>query len=239
MFKGHPWENNAFGPIQYYWHLKRGYCFNILFELDNQPFIKFCKDRQISPNQLIMKISYGLSKKYLPQYVIRLNKKPFPARYPTGYVRKISAQDDMLEYIAIRDKESYFEEKWIWKNLPPLEEFLMKKFPRFAVWLASKFFPRKEMRNWFTLMVTRNPMAGLGIPIVFFGNNYWCFILSIPFGEKVWACFGGPHAFGNVDYYKEFIADFKNFIEHPETIPNELIEKEYRSIALDQNENSN
>lgn len=232
MFKEHPWFGEEFGPIQYHWHLAREYCFNILFELDNRPFIKFCKENKINANQLVMKIASRLSQKYLPQRVVSVNKKDYPARYPAGYVRKIAPNRDMLEFIAVREKENYFGERWVWRNNLPIEKFFMTKFPRIAIWLARHFFGRREMKNWFTLMVSRNPMPRVGFPIIFFGNNYWCFVLTIPFGDKVWSTFGGPHAFANVDYFKDFLAEFKSLYEHPETIPKELLEKPYRPIEL-------
>ncbi len=232
MFPEHPWHGEELGPIQYYWHLERSYCFNILFELDNRPFVKFCKDRKLKANQLVMKIAARLSSKYLPQYVVGVSKKAHPARYPAGYVRKIAPDRDLLEFIAVREKDRYFVERWVWKNMRPIEEWLIRNYPRLTIWLAKHFFSRREMRNWFALMVSRNPMPNVGFPIVFFGNNYWCWVLTIPFGDKVWASFGGPHAFANVDYVKNFLVEFKNLYERPETIPQELIEKRYDPIEL-------
>ena len=230
MYKDHPWFGEPFGALEYYWYLRRGYTLNILFELNFRRFIQFCKERRISPNQLIMKIASRLSEKYLPQYTVALNKKAYPARYPAGYVRKIHPEKDMLEHIAIREKPEYFVERNIRENWQPLVKFLANRFPRFALFLARWVFPKKEVKNNYALMVTRNPMREVGFPIIFHGTDYRTFVLTLPFGEKVWACFGAPHCFGNVDYYKDFIKEFKQIIENPEAIPKELIKKEYRAI---------
>ncbi len=228
--KDHPWYGEPFGAVEYYWYLKRGYVINILFELNFRPFIEFCKSRKISPHQLIMKLTYRLSEKYLPQYTVALNRKAYPARYPVGYVRKIHPDKDMLEHIALREKENKFVERNIRQDWQPLVKFLAIRFPRLALWLARWIFPRKEVKNNYALMVTRNPMKGLGFPIIFHGTNYRTFLLCLPFGEKVWACFGGPHAFGNIDFYQDFIKEFKQAIENPETIPEELVKKRYVSV---------
>lgn len=232
MFKEHPWYGEEFGPVQYYWHLERSYCFNLLFELDNRPFIKFCKENKIKAHHLIMKLASRLSQKYLPQRVVSVNKKDYPARYPAGYVRKIAPDRDIIEFIAVREKENYFGERWVWRNLRPIEIYLMKNFPRLGIWLAKHFFGKREMRNWFALCVSRNPFVDTGFPVAFYGNNYWCFMLTIPYGDKVFSTLGGPHAFANVDYFSGFLKEFKGFYEHPETIPRELIEKPYRPVEL-------
>jgi len=232
VFKDHPWQGEEFGPIQYYWHLERQYCVTILFELDNRPLIGFCKQNNLSAHQLVMKIASRLSQKYLPQRVIGVSKKDYPTRYPAGFVRKAGPDRDLLEMFGVREKEKYFAERWLWQNLRPIERFLVKRFPRLAVWLAKHIFKGRDVRNWFALIVSRNPMAGVGFPIIFFGSNYWTHLLTIPFGDQVWAAFGMPHAFANVDYYKEFLAEFKNLYEHPETIPSELLEKRYDQIEM-------
>jgi len=223
----HPWHGEEFGPMEYYWYLQRQYCMNLLFELNQKPIIDFCKARKIPPNQLFMKIAYRLSQKHLPQKVVSLNRKAYPARYPTGYVRKVSKDSDMLEWVAVREKEKYFVERLVRDHMHPVEKFLAVHYPRLSVWLVKHFFGRREVKGQYALMVSRNPMPELGFPVTFHGTHYRTFVFAIPFGEKVWATFGAPHAFANVDYYKGIIGDFKKFIEHPETIPQELVEKRY------------
>lgn len=228
--KDNPWYGEDFGAVEHYWYLEREYCLNMLFELDQKPFIDFCKQRNISPNQLVMKIAYRLSLKYLPQYVVALNKKAYPTRYPAGYVRKIHPDRDMLEWVAVREKEKYFVERLTRDHMHPVEKFIAIHYPRLAVWLAKHFFGRREVKGQYALMVSRNPMRELGFPVVFHGTHYRTFILTLPFADKSWAVFGAPHAFANVDYYKGIIGEFKNMIEHPETIPEELVKKRYDAV---------
>ena len=40
--------------------------------------------------------------------------------------------------------------------------------------------------------------------------------------------FGAPHALGNINYYEPFLLKFKTYMENPEQIPRELLEKPYR-----------
>jgi hypothetical protein len=223
----HLWEGEEFGPVEHYWYLEREYCLNIQFPLDQRPFIAFCKERGISPHELTMKIAYRLSLKYLPQYVVALNKKAYPARYPAGYIRKVHPDKDMLEWVAVREKEIYFAERRVRDHLSPGQRYLMVHFPRLAIFLAKHFFGRHEVKGQYALMVSRNPMPEVGFPITFHGTHYRTFVLILPYGGEVQAWFGGPHAFANIDYYKGLICDFKNYIEHPETIPQELIDKRY------------
>jgi hypothetical protein len=235
MFKGHPWEGETFGPIEYYWYLRRGYVMNILFDLDLKPFLVFCKKEGISTNQLMMKISARLSQKYLPQYVVALNRKAYPARYPAGYVRRMHPDRDMLEWIGIREKEDHFAERGVRDDIQPAMLFLMTRLPRVALWLGRWLFARKEVKDQYALMVSRNPLRSLGEQVIFHGTHYRTFVMAIPFGEKVKACFGAPHAFGNIDCYEEFLNEYKKAVEHPETLPRELVEKKYKTKPLPSN----
>jgi hypothetical protein len=228
LFKGHPWEGETFGSVEYYWYLRRGYVMNMLFDLNVKPFLDFCKKEQVPTNQMLMKISARLSQKYLPQYVVALNRKAYPARYPAGYVQKIHPDRDMLEWIAVREKENYFVERGVRDNIQPVMLFLMTRLPRMALFLARWFFPKKEIKDQYALMVSRNPLRSLGSEVIFHGTNYRTYVMTIPFGEKVKACFGAPHAFGNIDFYEEFLNEYKKAIEQPETIPRELVEKKYK-----------
>jgi hypothetical protein len=225
--KDHPWYGEEFGAIDFYWYLERGYTLNMFFELDQKPFLDFCRQRKVKANDLLMKISSRLSQKYLPQYVISLSKKVYPARYPAGYVRQIRPERDMIEWVAVREKDDSFAERLIREQMNGWEKFLAVHFPRLTVAIIKRWFGWKEMKHQYALMVSRNPLRELGFPVPFTGTDYRTFLLIIPFGEKVTAVFGAPHAFGNVDYYKGIIGDFKNYIEQPETIPQELIDKRY------------
>lgn len=228
LFKGHPWENEPWA-IEYYWYLARGYVFNVIFEVNFKPFLEFCKKQDIKPNELLMKVCSRLSKKYLPQYVVALNKKAYPAKYTVGYVRKISPDRDMLEWVAIREKKDCFEEQLVKRKLPKWRYFMMVNFPRLSLFLVKWFFPKIEIKDQYALMLSRNPLRNLGCDVVFHGTHYRTFVLTIPFGEKVKVTFGAPHAFGNIDYYEPFLKEFKSAIESPEKIPTELLQKQYKA----------
>lgn len=230
MFKGHPWEGEIFGGIEYEWHMHTNYIMNIEFDIDFEPFIKFCKKEGINSHELTMKVCSRLSGKHLPQYVVAKNRKAYPARYPAGYVRKMSPDRDMLEWVAVREKDGRFTERLPRENFHPWVLYAMKRFPRFMYFVARRVFAYHETKGRYALMVTRNPMRGLGRPIVFSGTDYFCCFLLIPFGYKVRTIFGAPHAFGNVDYFEGFVKEFIEAMEKPETIPRELIEKKYRGI---------
>ena len=113
MFKGHPWEDDEFGPVEYYWYLARGYVINVEFDVAIKPFMDFCREHGYRSNQLMMKIGARLSTEFLPQYMVALNKKAYPARYPAGYVRPVRPGRDMLEHVGIREKKNRFAERLI------------------------------------------------------------------------------------------------------------------------------
>ena len=73
-----------------------------------------------------------------------------------------------------------------------------------------------------------NPLRSLGARVVFHGTNYRTFVLTVPFGDKPTATFGAPHALGNINYYEPFLKKFKEYMEDPEKIPQELLEKPYK-----------
>lgn len=229
MFKGHPWEDDEFGPVEYYWYLARGYVINVEFDVAIKPFMDFCRDQGHRSNQLMMKLGARLSTEFLPQYMVALNKKAYPARYPAGYVRPVRPGRDMLEHVAIREKKNHFAERLIRDDWQELAVWIAKNYPRLGVWLSLHGFAREETRNNYALMISRNPLRNLGTKVAFSGTHYRTYVLTIPYGDKVTVTFGGPHAFGNIQYYEPFLLKFKNWMEHPETIPEELLEKEYRA----------
>jgi len=227
MYKGHPWEGEKFGRTEYEWYLRRGYEFDIMFEVNMKPFIDFCKDFGHRSNQLTMKVAARLSANHLPQYMLSLHGKPMPCRYPAGYVRPVREGADMLEHVGIREKEDHFGERNIRQSWKPLSKWIAQNMPRTAAAL-SRFFPGEETRNNYALMVSRNPLKNLGTKVVFFGSHYRTMCLGIPFGENATCLFTAPHAFGNINYFEPFLLDFKTWMEDPESIPEDLLKKPYK-----------
>ena len=232
MFKGHPWENDEFGPIEYYWYLARGYVINVGFEVKIKPFMDFCRAYDHRSNQLMMKIGARLSTEHLPQYMVALNKTVYPTRYPAGYVRPVRKDGDMLEHVAIREKRDNFYERLIRDDFQEVSRWFGIHHPRLSVWLAKHLFAREEVRNNYALMITRNPLRNLGSKVTFSGTHYRTFLLTIPYGDTVMVTFGGPHAFGNIQYYEPFLMKFKQWMEQPETIPAELRDKPYKAVPF-------
>jgi hypothetical protein len=227
MFPGHPWRGEPFGAAEYYWYLKRGYEFDILFEVNLKPFIEFCKQQGRKSNQLTMKIAARLSAEFLPQYMLALNGKPYPTRYSAGYVRPIRPGADMLEHVAIREKDGKFEERNVRETWQPLVKWIANHLPRLAVWLAFHFFAYRETKNNYALMVSRNPLKGLGANVIFFGSHYRTMCLAIPYGDTVSCMFCSPHAFGNINFCEPFLKKFKLWMEDPSQIPPDLLAKPY------------
>ncbi len=229
MFPGHPWEGEEFGPIEYEWYLRRGYELDILFDVNMKPFIEFCKEGDHRSNQLAMKIAARLSTDHLPQYLLALNRKFYPARYPAGYVRPIRPGGDMLEHIAVREKEEYFVERNVRDNMQPLVKFFANKAPRAGLFLSRTIFASRETKDGFALLVSRNPLKSLNTKIVFWGANYRHMVLAIPYGDTVTCAFGAPHAFGNINFYEPFLMKFKTYMEDPDQIPTDILEKGYHA----------
>jgi len=227
MYKGHPWEGEIYGPIEYEWYMYTNYIGNIEFDVDYGPFIQFCKQTGMNSHELTMKVSSRLSEKHLDQYVVAKNRRMYPARYPAGYVRKITPDRDMIEWVAVREKDSGFSERLPRDRVNDFAYYMVAKFPRFSFWLARTFFAYRETKDRFALLVTRNPMRNLGRPIAFHGTAYPGHFLIIPFGKVVRTIFGFPHAFGNVDRFEGFIKDWIEAMERPESIPRELLDKPY------------
>jgi hypothetical protein len=230
MFEGHPWEGEIYGGVEVEWYMYTNYMINVEFDINYGPFIKFCKKNNIRSNDLLMKVSSRLSEKHLPQYVVAKNKKFYQARYPAGYVRAISPDRDMVEWVAVREKKNHFKEILPRDRMNSFGYRLVYKWPKFAFHLARVFIPHRETKDRFTLLVTRNPMRDLGRPVTFHGTGYPCFFLLIPFGFKTKTVFGYPHAYGNMDYYVKFVKEFIEAIEQPETIPQEILEKRYDQV---------
>lgn len=237
MYPGHPWEGEDFGPVEYEWFLARGYVFNVEFDVHIKPFIDFCKAGGHRSQELMMKITYRLSEEYLPQRTMALNGRSYPARYPVGYVRTIAEGRDMLEHIAVREKPGYFVERPIRDLWNPQMRQIAIKFPKLSVWMARHFFPTREVKNNYALMVSRNPLRSLGTGVVFHGTDYRTIVLTIPFGDKPAVTFGAPHALGNINYYEPFLKQFKDYMEDPEQIPKELLVKPYKQVLTAQERN--
>jgi hypothetical protein len=216
--------------MEYQWYMYTNYIMNIEFEVDYEPILLFCKKNGLNMHELIMKVACRLSDRHLDQYVVSKNRKMYPARYPAGYVRKIVPDRDMVEWVAVREKEGKFAERLPRDTVMEFGYYLVCRFPRLAFFLARTIFSYHETKDRFTLLVTRNPMRNLGRPIVFHGTGYPGHFLIIPFGKKVRTIFGVPHAFGNIDRFEGFVRDWIEAMEKPETIPAELVEKPYRRL---------
>ncbi len=228
MYPGHPWRGEKFGPVEYHWYLRRKYEVDILFDVDMKPFLEFCKERGHKTNQLCMKIAARLSAEHLPQYMIALNGKPYPTRYPAGYVRPVREGADMLDHVAIREKNDHFVERNVRESWKPFPKWVAVHYPRIAVWLARYLFPGEEVSRNYALMVSRNPLRNLGAKVVIFGSGYRTMVLGIPYGEKPSCLFTAPHAFGNINFYEPFLKTFKKYMEEPHTIPRDVLEKPYK-----------
>jgi hypothetical protein len=228
MFEGHPWQGEDFGEVEYEWFLARGYVFNVEFDVDVKPFIDFCREGGFRSNQLMMKIGVRLSKEFLPQRTVALKKRDYPVRYPAGYIRPVREGSDMLEHIAVEEYDDRFEEYNIREQINPFQRWMMTRHPKFTVWLAKRFFGRREAKKNYAFMVSRNPLKGLNTRVVFHGTHYRTFVLTVPFGELVQVTFGAPHALGNINYYEPLLLKFKTWMEQPEQIPKDLLEKPYK-----------
>lgn len=232
MFPGHPWQGEEFGPMEYEWYLARGYVFNVEFDVNLKPFLAFCKARGHRSHELTMKIGARLSAAHLPQRCLSLSRRSYPARYPAGYVRPLAEGRDMLEHVAVREKPDGFVERPIRDRMQPLVKWFAVHAPRTSVWLSRRFFASREVKDNYALMISRNPLRGLGTRVVFHGTHYRTYVLTIPFGDRVTVTFGAPHALGNINYYEPFLLKFKTYMEDPEQIPPELLAKPYRAAPL-------
>jgi len=229
MFPGHPWQGEPFGEAEYQWFLRRSYEVGVLFEVNLAPFVDFCKAGGHKANQLVMKACSRLSRDHLPQFLLALNGRPYPARYPAGYVRLQRPGADMLEHVAVREKDDGFSERQVrrhWKSLP---RWFALRHPRIGSWLAQ-YFPGEEVKDNYALMVTRNPLRNLNAPVIVIGSHLRTMALAIPFGKKVYCSFYFPHAYGNINAFEPFLLKFKTFMEDPAQIPPDIISKPYREV---------
>lgn len=227
MFPGHPWQGEYLGAAEYEWFLRRNYEVGIIFDVRMAPFVDFCKTFGHTANHLMMKITSRLSEKHLPQYLLAMNGRPRPARYPAGYVRLVRPGSDMIEHVAVREKDDVFAERLVrehWKSAP---RWLAVHLPRLAVRLAS-LFPGEEVKDNYALMVTRNPLRNLKTKVMVVGSHLRTMSLAIPFGKEVSCSFYTPHAFGNINFFEPFLVSFKTWMEDPAQIPPDLLSKRYR-----------
>lgn len=227
MFPGHPWEGEPYGAVEYEWFLARGYELSATFEVHLKPFLDFCRASGQRSNPLTMKIAARLSQQHLPQYLLALNGRPYPARYPAGYVRPVRPGADMLEHIAIRASKEDFTEIRVRDKWQPTARWLALHTPRLAVWLTHHVFPRDQVRGGYALLVSRNPLRSLQTDVVIHGSHLRNMALAIPFGERVHCTFLAPHAFGNMNTFEPLLLAFKTYMEDPDQIPQDLLEKPY------------
>ncbi len=230
MYEGHPWKGEEFGPVEYYWYMRRGYELDMMFDVNLGPFLDFCRERDYRSNRLTMMIAARLSDRYLPQYMLTLDGKLQAARYPAGYVKPVRPGADMLEHIAVREKDGYFVERDIRAQMQPMVKWFAINHPRIGLWLSRWFFSRHETKNNYALMVSRNPLRNLNTRVMFFGAHYRTQVLAIPYGREVTCTFAAPHAFGNINFFEPFLLDFKTWMEDPEQIPAELLTKNYKTV---------
>jgi len=234
MYPEHPWRGEEFGSLEFEWYLARRYVFNVEFEVDLRPFYEFCRTNNHRTHQLTMKIGARLSSRMLPQYAVSLNWRPYPARYPAGYVRPVRPGTDMLEHVAVREKDRAFAERDVRGWVTPRARRLARRHPRFTVWLLKHFFVRHDIKNNYALLISRNPLRGLGSKVVFHGTHYRSQVLTIPYGDVVTCIFGAPHAFANINFYEPFLKTFKAYMEDPGQIPRDLLEKPYKELPPSQ-----
>ncbi len=231
MYPGHPWEKEEFGEFEFQRRLKSGEEVDVKFDVSMGRFLAFCKETGQSPHALTMKVTARLSSLHLPQYMLALNGKTMPARYPSGYVRPIKLDRDMLEHIAIREKSDHFGERDIrQKRVNALMKWFVRHQPRLGMWLARYVFTKREGRNNYALLVSRNPLKSLNTRTVFYGANYRTMGLAIPYGKLVSCGFAAPLAFGNLNFFEPFISELVTWMEQPETIPRDVVEKPYRAV---------
>jgi len=228
MFKGHPWEGEEFGAVEYEWYLAGGYVFNVEFDVNMKPFLDFCKQNGHRINHLLMKIGSRLSCEFLPQRTVSLKKRDYPVRFPAGYVRLVKQGEDMLEHIGIEERGDGFKEFNLRELINPYQRYMMTRHSRITVFLAKRWFGAREAKKNYALMISRNPLRKMNTKVSFHGTHYRTYVLTIPFGEKVSITFGAPHALGNINFYEPFLLKFKTWMENPHSIPQELIEKKYQ-----------
>lgn len=228
MYPEHPWQGERYGGVEYEWFLRRTYEVGAAFEVRLQPFVDFCRTYGHRSNQLTMKLAARLSTQHLPQRMLALNGRPYPTRYPAGYVRPVRDDgSDMLEHIAVVELPDQFAERNVRDKWQPPARWLATHAPRLAVWLARWIFPRDEVRGNYALMVSRNPLRSLDTRVIVLGSHVRTMALAIPYGSPALCTFLTPHAFGNINYFEPFLREFKTYMEEPGQIPSDLLEKPY------------
>lgn len=228
MYKGHPWEKDALGPLLYELQIKSNAVMFIHFDVNLKPFIDFCQNNKYYTNQLTIKILSRLSKEFLPQYVISLNNRAYPSIFPVSYITR---NEDISNFaINLEENDRCFKEVKSLKKYSGFEQLVLTKFPKIIIWMLKHFFPAFYVKKVSALTVTRNYLRSVGGNVYAYGNAIHGMILSIPFGYNVTCSFTIPHAFGRVSDFEEFIAKFKQYMEDPQTIAKELREKPYYAV---------
>jgi hypothetical protein len=226
MYKGHPWEKAPFGKLAFESYAAwRIYTYQVFFDVDFRPFIAFCRNSGVRPNDLLMKIVHSLSIQFLPQYVLSYNGRPYPAKYPAGYSRKSS--DGLPRSIALTEGPEAYHEIDVLEEMSPLSRFLAAHFPRFCIFMLRHFLPSLYTDSLFTVAVTRNYLKSLPIKFASLATSNDGLNITIPYGDVATCSLSIPHILGDPEFFEPFLAGLKRSFEKPETIDPALISKEY------------
>ena len=228
MYADHPWQGHEMGRYYYEMHLSLLTCFNVKFTIRMKPYIDFCAEKQIKTNQTFMKVVARLSAEHIPQKIVSLKRKVYPARYPAGYVRPLRDSGDMLEHVSIREKPAGFSERAIRAQMQKVPRKVAARHPRLSMKIAKVMFSSLEVKNHYALLVSRNPLKNLGGDYCFHSTHHRTCTLNVPYGEYAKVSFGGPLAFGTPDNFGPFLIKLKNYMEDPIQIPADIIEKPYK-----------
>ena len=210
MYKGHPWEAEAFGRFEYECCLETGRALNLGFDVKLNPFLDFCKENGHCPHQLTMKTAASLSANHLPQYMIGNNGRPCPVKYPAGYSRHGSKR---LLNIAVDIQKGFFRELIVAEKTESHQLWISKKLARLSSYFTKHHPYCRD--DYYALLVMRNPLVNLKRPVTILGSHVQTMGLVVPFGEKVTCTFFAPNAFGNASFFEPFLLEFKTYMEEP------------------------
>ncbi|MFO8057612.1 MAG: hypothetical protein R6V10_09970 [bacterium] len=228
MYPDHPWQDHELGRFYYEMYLSLLVCFNVKFVVHMQPFIDFCAERGMKTNQTFMKVVTRLSAEHLPQRIVSLKRKVYPARYPAGYVRPLRDTGDMLEHVSVREKPGGFSERAIRANMQELPRKVAARRPRLSMKIARVMFSSLEVKDHYALLVSRNPLKNLDGDYCFHSTHHRTCTLNVPYGEYSKVSFGGPLAFGTPAHFEPFLLKLKTCMEDPNKIPEDVIQKPYK-----------
>ncbi len=228
IYPGHPWQEEEMGAYYHELYLSLLTCFNVKFKVRMKPFIDFCAERGMKTNQAFMKVVTRLSAEHIPQKIVSLRRKVYPARYPAGYVRPLHETGDMLEHVSVREKPGGFSERVIREQMQELPRKVAARRPRLSMKIAKVTFSSLEIKDHYALLVSRNPLKNLGGDYCFHSTHHRTCTLNVPYGEESKVSFGGPLAFGTPDFFEPFLLKLKSYMEDPEQIPADIIKKPYK-----------